>query len=116
MIFGTHAILFAEDAGKARAFLAEALELKSVDAGGGWLIFALPPAELAVHPIGEGDAPSQALYLMCDDLRATLARLAERGVEADPPTEEAWGIVSALHVPGYGPLGIYEPRHPVGIR
>ena len=112
MINAVHSILFARDADAARAFFSDALGLESVDAGGGWLIFALPPAELAVHP-ADGD-PRQELYLMTDDLDATLATLRERGVTiAAEPSDQGWGVLASVEVPGYGPLGLYEPRHPV---
>jgi predicted enzyme related to lactoylglutathione lyase len=112
MINAVHSILFARDADRARAFFAEVLELDSVDAGGGWLIFALPPAELAVHPAEQGGG--HELYLMTDDLGATLARLRERGVAiSGEPSDQGWGVVAAIEVPGFGSLGIYEPRHPL---
>lgn len=112
MIDAVHSILFARDADAARAFFADVLGLDSVDAGGGWLIFALPPAELAVHPAEAGGR--HELYLMTDDLESTLARLRERGVTVSgEPSDQGWGVVAAIEVPGFGPLGIYEPRHPV---
>jgi catechol 2,3-dioxygenase-like lactoylglutathione lyase family enzyme len=112
LINAVHSILFAHDADAARAFFSDVLGLESVDAGGGWLIFALPPAELAVHP-AEGD-PRQELYLMTDDLDATLAALRDRGVTvASEPSDEGWGVLASVEVPGYGPIGLYEPRHPV---
>jgi catechol 2,3-dioxygenase-like lactoylglutathione lyase family enzyme len=112
LISGVHSILFARDADAARAFFSDVLELDSVDAGGGWLIFALPPAELAVHP-ADGE-PRHELYLMTDDLQATLARLRDRGVSiASEPSDQGWGILAAVEVPGFGPVGLYEPRHPV---
>jgi predicted enzyme related to lactoylglutathione lyase len=112
-ITGVHAILFAEDAGAVRAFLRDTLELRAVDAGGGWLIFALPPAELAAHP---GSTPGVELYLMCDDLDATIAELTAKGVELTRPvSDEGWGRLTALRVPGGGELGLYEPRHPTAI-
>ena len=112
MITGAHSILFAHDADAARAFFRDVLGFDAVDAGRGWLIFALPPAELAVHP-AEGP-PAHELYLMCDDIAATLASLEERGVEITRPvSEERWGLVARIVVPGFGELGIYEPRHPV---
>jgi hypothetical protein len=111
MITGVHAILFAEQAEAARAFLRDTLGLDSVDAGGGWLIFALPPAELAVHPASESGR--HRLYLMCDDLEATVAELTAKGVElVGPVSDESWGRVTALKVPGAGELGLYEPHHP----
>jgi catechol 2,3-dioxygenase-like lactoylglutathione lyase family enzyme len=116
VIVGAHTIVFSEDAGAARAFFADVLGLRAVDAGGGWLIFALPPAELACHP-AESDSGRHELYLMCDDLDATIADLRAKGVEfAAPVSDEAWGRVTRLHVPGGGELGLYEPRHPTAHR
>lgn len=110
MISGAHVTVFSEDAEATRAFFRDVLELDSVDAGGGWLIFALPPAELAVHP-ADGP-PSHELFLMCGDVEATIARLGERGVAlARPLTDAGWGRVAYLDVPGIGELGLYEPRH-----
>jgi hypothetical protein len=87
------------------------LELRSVDAGGGWLIFALPPAELAAHPAEEGG--KHELYLMCDDVHATVADLEAKGVDiAGPISDEGFGLVTAIRLPGGGELGLYEPRHP----
>jgi predicted enzyme related to lactoylglutathione lyase len=115
VIIGAHVIGFGSDAEAARAFFAEVLELDGVDAGRGWTIFALPPAELAVHPT-DGE-PHHELYLMCDDIEATLADLERRGVQvARPVSDEGWGRLAAIRVPGLGELGIYEPRHPVAIR
>jgi predicted enzyme related to lactoylglutathione lyase len=112
MINAVHSILFAHDADAARAFFDDVLELDSVDAGGGWRIFALPPAELAVHPAETGGG--QELYLMSDDLEGTLARLRDRGVQvAAEPSDQGWGVLASIEVPGFGPLGLYEPRHPV---
>ena len=112
MINAVHSILFARDADATRAFLTDVLELESVDAGGGWLIFALPPAELAVHPAE--DAGRSELYLMTDDLDDTLARLRERGVAvAAEPSDQGWGVLASVEVPGFGPIGVYEPRHPI---
>jgi catechol 2,3-dioxygenase-like lactoylglutathione lyase family enzyme len=114
MINAVHSILFARDADAARAFFADVLELESVDAGGGWLIFALPPAELAVHP---AESPSHELFLMTDDLEATLGSLRSRGIAvAEEPVDEGWGVIARVEVPGFGPLGVYEPRHPVPRR
>ena len=79
MITGLHSIIYAQDADKVRAFLRDVLGLKSVDAGHGWLIFAAPPAELAAHPIEPGEKPHHELYLMCDDLKATMNELSEQG-------------------------------------
>lgn len=110
MITGAHAIIFSTEAERARAFLRDVLGFDSVDAGGGWLIFALPPAELAVHPTaGE---PEHELYLMCDDIHATVAELTARGAQFTRPVGSAgFGLTTALQVPGGGDLGLYEPRH-----
>ncbi len=115
MIAGAHAIVFADDAERARAFFGEVLGLGSVDAGDGWLIFALPPAELACHP-GPGwglEVGHHVLFLMCHDVHATVAELEEKGVEfVAPITDEGYGLVTRFKVPGAGELGLYEPRHP----
>jgi len=114
MITGAHAVLFSEDAEAVRALLRDALGFESVDAGGGWLIFALPPAEVAVHPAERGGR--HELYLMCDDIEATTAELAEKGIElARPVSDEGWGLVTALRLPGGAELGLYEPRHPTAL-
>ena len=103
--------MFSPEAAKVRAFFRDVLELPSVDAGGGWLIFALPPAELAVHP-AEGDAHHE-LYLMCDDIQATLAELRGKGIEvAKDVTDQGWGLLAAIRLPDGSEFPIYEPRHP----
>jgi catechol 2,3-dioxygenase-like lactoylglutathione lyase family enzyme len=112
MINAVHSILFARDADAARAFFSDVLGLDSVDAGDGWSIFALPPAELAIHPADEGGG--HELYLMTDDLDGTIAQLGERGVQVtSEPSDQGWGVLASIDVPGFGPLGLYEPRHPV---
>jgi predicted enzyme related to lactoylglutathione lyase len=116
MIIGTHAIVFSEDAEAARAFFADVLDLRSVDAGGGWLIFALPPAELACHPTSPDDSGRHELYLMCDDIDATVAELEAKGVELTAPvTDAGFGRMTHLRVPGAGELGLYEPAHPTAL-
>jgi catechol 2,3-dioxygenase-like lactoylglutathione lyase family enzyme len=111
VINGLHAIVFSPDAARVRAFLADVLELPSVDAGGGWPIFAAPPAELAVHP-SDGDGYHQ-LYLMCDDINSTLAELAAKGAEvAMDVSDQGWGLLAAIRLPDGTQLPIYEPRHP----
>lgn len=111
MISGSHVIVFSNDAEADRAFLADVLGLPHVDAGGGWLIFALPPSEVAVHP-ADG-AASHELYFMCDDIDATMADLRGKGVEFTTDiAEERWGRVTRMRLPGGGEIGIYEPRHP----
>jgi catechol 2,3-dioxygenase-like lactoylglutathione lyase family enzyme len=111
MINGVHAIIFTRDAPNDRAFFRDALDLPSVDAGDGWLIFSLPPAELAAHPT-DGDAHHE-LYLMCDDIRATVDELRGKGVElATEISDEGFGLMAALRLPGGSELALYEPRHP----
>src|SRR5256714_14243675 len=112
MINGAHAIIFSKDAEAVRAFLRDALGFASVDAGGGWLIFALPPAELAAHPT-EGEIGRHELYLMCDDVHATVEELKAKGVEfTREVSDKGFGLLTAMKVPGGGELGLYEPRHP----
>jgi catechol 2,3-dioxygenase-like lactoylglutathione lyase family enzyme len=112
MITGAHAVIFSSDAEALRRFFADVLALPSVDAGGGWLIFALPPAEVAAHPADEGGA--HKLYLMCDDIGATVAQLERKGVTfSRPVSEERFGLVTGIELPGGGELGLYEPRHPI---
>jgi predicted enzyme related to lactoylglutathione lyase len=116
VITGAHAIVFAEDPDAARAFFAEVLSLRAVDAGGGWLIFALPPAELACHPTAPDDSGRHELYLMCDDVEATVADLEAKGVEfVAPISEERFGRMTRMAVPGGGELGLYEPAHPTPL-
>ena len=111
MITGVHAIVFTPDAEKVRAFFSDVLEMRSVDAGGGWLIFALPPAELAVHP-ADGE-PRHELYLMCDDIEATLAELRGKGVEvARDVADQGWGLLAAIRLPDGTEFPLYQPRHP----
>jgi hypothetical protein len=115
MITGAHAIIYSQQADEVRTFLRDILGFDSVDAGEGWLIFALPPAELAVHPT---DGPSRhELYLLCDDINATVADLKAKGVELSRPiSDQGWGLLTAVRLPGGAELGIYEPRHPVAAR
>jgi catechol 2,3-dioxygenase-like lactoylglutathione lyase family enzyme len=115
VITGVHAIIFTEDAEAARAFFRDVLGLNSVDTGGGWLIFALPPAELAMHPI-EGPGHHE-LYFMCDDVEATVAHLAAKGVEfIHPVRDEGWGLLTSIKIPGGGELGLYQPKHPSPLK
>jgi predicted enzyme related to lactoylglutathione lyase len=111
MITGLHAIVFSAEAEKVRAFFADVLGMSSVDAGGGWLIFALPPAELAVHPT-DGDTRHE-LYLMCDDIHATLGELRDKGVAvARDVSDLGWGLLAAIRLPDGSEFPLYEPRHP----
>ena len=110
MIKGAHVIVFSRDAEADRAFFRDVVGWPYVDAHGGWLIFAQPPAELAFHP---ADGPERhELFLMCDEIRGTMEELAARGAEfAGPVTEEGFGLLTQVRLPGGGLLGLYEPRH-----
>ena len=110
MINGSHIILFSSDPEADRAFFAEVLEQPNMDAGDGWLIFRLPPAELAMHP-SDGTS-SHELYFMCDDVEATMRELRDRGVQfTQDIAEERWGRLTRFRLPGGGEIGMYEPRH-----
>ncbi len=112
MITGAHVVVYSTDAEADRAFLRDLLGTTAVDAGGGWMIVALPPAEVAVHPT-EGPARHE-LYLMCDDIDTTVAELTSRGVVVEGGiSDQGWGRLCTIRLPGGGPLGVYEPRHPV---
>ena len=112
MFNGAHVIIYSRTAEADRAFLRDHLGFASVDAGDGWLIFKLPPAEIAVHPT-DGQ-PRHELYFMCANLEATLGRLAVAGAEiARPPTDEGWGRLAEVRLPSGLPLSLYEPSHPV---
>jgi catechol 2,3-dioxygenase-like lactoylglutathione lyase family enzyme len=110
MITGMHMVIYTRDPEADRAFFRDVLDFPSVDAGGGWLIFAAPPSEIACHPAENND--QHEAYLMCDDVRAEIARLGEKGVTCDAVTTEPWGLVTKVHLPGGGHLGLYQPRHP----
>jgi len=115
MITGTHAIIYAGDPEAARAFFRDVLGMPNVDAHDGWLIFKLPPAELGIHPASDPGAPDghHELYLMCDDIAATVAELTAKGVEFTAPiSQQGFGLMTRLRVPGGGELGLYQPRHP----
>jgi hypothetical protein len=109
MIIGAHSILYSTDADADRAFLRDVLRLPSVDVGQGWLIFGLPPAEVAVHPGGKNDV--HELYLMCDDVAGFVAGMKERGVACGPVLDRGWGLLTEVTLPGGGTLGVYQPRH-----
>jgi catechol 2,3-dioxygenase-like lactoylglutathione lyase family enzyme len=110
VINGAHVILGSTDAEADRAFIRDVLGFEFIDSGAGWLIFALPPAEVAVHPGKEGE---HRLYLMCDDLDATLEELKRRGASVSAETsEQSWGRLRSIRLPGGGELGIYQPKHP----
>lgn len=113
MINGMHALIYARDAEKARAFFRDVLEFEHVDAGHGWLIFALPPSEVGIHPIMDGDKEFHELYFMCDDIKKTVAKLEKKGVQCAPIQDAGFGIMTSFEVPGGGPIGVYQPRHPI---
>jgi catechol 2,3-dioxygenase-like lactoylglutathione lyase family enzyme len=109
MISGAHVILYSKDAEADRAFFRDVLNLKNVDAGHGWLIFALPPAEAAFHP---ASANSYEMYLLTDDVKGEIAKLEAKGVKCAEIQEARWGSVTSFVLPGGGKLGLYQPKHP----
>ena len=109
MIIGSHSIIYSTNAEADRAFLRDVLKLTNVDVGRGWLIFGLPPAEVAVHPSEENDV--HEFYLMCDDLDAFIAELKKHDVAFEPVQDQGYGILTKLTLPGGGKLGVYQPRH-----
>lgn len=115
MFHGAHLLFYTRDAEADRVFFRDVLEFPSVDAGHGWLLFRLPPAESAFHPSDGEPGPRAELYLMCEDLDATLAALAAKGVACEPARDERWGRVSRLTLPSGGMLGFYQPRHPTAL-
>lgn len=137
MLIGMHSIVYTSDAEATRAFFRDVLGFASVDAGHGWLIFALPPGEIGFHPTGEGDegdeseegksedsadaragppAGKHELYFMCDDVKKTMAELAAKGVKfTTPPMDRGWGILTGMQVPGAGTMYLYQPKHPLAI-
>jgi hypothetical protein len=109
MIIGAHSIVYSTDPEADRAFLRDALKLPSVDVGEGWLIFGLPPAEVAVHPSGENDV--HEFYLMCDDVEAFVASVNKHDATCSPVENLGWGLLTRMSLPGGGKLGVYQPRH-----
>jgi hypothetical protein len=109
LINGAHAIIYSANADADRAFLQDVLELPNVDVGRGWLIFALPPSEVAVHPAEGSDR--HELYLMTDDIHSFVGAMARRNVACTPPNDQGWGVLSEVTLPGGGKLGVYQPRH-----
>lgn len=112
MITGAHIILYTKDPEADRAFFRDLLKFPSVDAGHGWLIFALPSAEAAFHP---GDNDQHEMYFMCDDLTATMESLQAKNVGCGPVKEERWGTLTTIALPGGGKIGLYQPKHPTAI-
>ncbi len=123
MIFGTHILFYSTDPEADRAFLRDGLGLRSVDSGGGWLIFALPPAEAGVHPSDGAFTQEHAgrrmlgaiLYLMCDDLRAEIQSLATKNITCSKIEEAEWGICTSIPLPSGAHLGLYQPTHPTAL-
>jgi len=113
MIFGAHVILYSKDASADRAFFRDVLGYPAVDAGHDWLIFTLPPSELAVHPADQH--VGHELYLMCDDLSAEMEVLLQKGVRCSAVEEARWGAVTMIQLPGGGTVGLYQPKHPTAI-
>ena len=113
MIFGAHVIVYSKDAAADRLFFRDVLGLASVDAGQGWLILALPPAEVAVHPAEKNDR--HELYFMCDDLKAEISALGEKGVQWSDVQEARWGSIIRIRLPGGGEVGLYQPKHPTAL-
>jgi hypothetical protein len=125
MITGTHILFYSENPEADRVFFRDVLQFESVDAGGGWLIFALPPAEAGIHPTDKGESRNQAhggrsltgavVYLMCDDLQAEIKRLAVSNVECTAVEAANWGSKTTFRLPSGGELGLYQPTHPTAI-
>jgi hypothetical protein len=124
MINGAHFLLYSKDSEADRAFLRDVLQFRSLDAGRGWLIFQLPPAEVAVHPSSEDNAAStaedgvvgSALYLMCDDLSSTMKDLRAKKVKFSPVEEAQWGTVTTFRLPSGASIGLYQPKHPRALK
>lgn len=109
MIHGAHVIIYSKDADADRAFFRDVLKYPFADAGHGWLVFALPPAEVAVHPSETGG--KHELYLMCDDVNALIAEMKAKGVACSAVNEERWGSITNVTLPGGGTIGVYQPQH-----
>ena len=123
MVNGAHILLYSKDPDADRAFFRDVLQFRAVDAGGGWLIFALPPAELAVHPGDGAFVQSHAehamlgavVYLMCDDLAGLIRTLGAKGVTCTEVTQAPWGMKTTVRLPSGGEIGLYQPSHPTAI-
>jgi hypothetical protein len=109
MITGAHSIIYSKNPDADRAFLRDVLRLPNVDVGDGWLIFGLPPAEVAVHPSRRNDV--HEFYLMCDNVEAFIAEMKKHKLSCSPPQDMGWGVLTQLTLPGGGKLGVYSPRH-----
>ena len=112
LISGAHAMIFSHDPDADRTFFKDVLGFDSVDSGGGWLIFALPPTEVGIHPTEEPER--HQLYLLCEDIETTARELERKGVPIKRPFDEArWGRVTEITLPGGGRIGLYQPKHPL---
>lgn len=112
-VIGAHMLVYSPEADSLRSVLGQMLGTKYVDAGGGWMIFGMPPSEIAVHP---AETPAHEITVMCDELSSTMSELAALGVEFDgEPRDEGWGIVATMRLPGGVEMLLYEPRHPTAI-
>lgn len=109
MINGAHLVIYSTDPDQDRGFLRDVIGLSHVDVGHGWLIFGLPPSEVAVHPAESNG--THELYLMCEDIEAFVAEMATRSIPCDEVADQGWGLLTRLTLPGGGKLGVYEPRH-----
>jgi hypothetical protein len=109
MLIGAHSVIYSTNADADRAFLRDVLKLPHVDGGGGYLIFGLPPAEVAVHPFDKNDV--QQFYLMCDNVEALIAEMKKHNIAYAPVQDEGWGLLTRVTLPGGGTVGVYQPRH-----
>jgi len=109
MLTGAHSIIYSKNPEADRAFLRDVLGLPNVDVGHGWLIFGLPPSEVAVHPADENTR--HELYLMCDDVEAFVAAMTAENIACGPIRDQGWGVLTEVTLPGGGKLGVYQPRH-----
>jgi len=109
VIIGAHSIIYSKNPDADRAFLRDVLKLTNVDVGGGWLIFGLPPAEVAVHPSNENDL--HEFYLLCDDVGTLIAEMKNHHIACSPVHDQDWGLLTQVMLPGGGKLGIYQPKH-----
>ncbi len=118
MVFGAHVIVYSKDAEADRAFFRDVLGFRSVDAGHGWLIFKLPAAEAAFHPLDRAAEQNEKheLYFMCNDVKAEIAALQAKGVECSKVHKERWGLLTRIRLPGGGEIGLYEPKHAMAVR
>jgi hypothetical protein len=124
MIIGTHFLLFSKDSEADRTFFRDILEFPCIDAGEGWLIFSMSPAEAGIHPAEGHSTPDEAahpmlgafLYLMCDDLKATMTSLKSKNVGCTEPQTAPWGVTTTILLPSGGTIGLYQPRHPTALK